>query len=749
MIHTRDDDMSRLPFNPLKNCSFTKKLVVSKKPYDVRRKIKETHPYKYTNQETLMTPYISDNLAKSELFQYNFRELIDEIYQKEGDPYCLVKYKYDTDNKLDNNLLVDIKIEDQFNEFLSETKKILELVYGIYEKEKETIELSFFWIKDQEPARGINTEIIHSDHAESRSEEKMDMIKYVRNFQVIMMCEIYSFIKERYNTIKNLEDLKNLTDPTVLEKVKEKLNKHRLITPAQYKIKGETFLNVLKELNPKVLEVLKEKYISDISKELLHIVDERIYDFYIFISEKYNIHNEPKIRYIFIMFEGYLRTIYLPYIDKAFKNLSYYETFNLFNIHYLINLLLLKNNIFFRNKLDINDFDLYAKAPEIIEAHKTKIDKINSILDNIDNFLKYLDENNHQHIIEFGCKLLNTTPDIFDKELKQSLFFSNLLIDEALLYIRPSEGYESEIINSPASKEISEINFCEIIDEIPYTDNKKTKIYGTANDVLKYKMTCREKYETMDYLSIKSPLAKFMLFYWSSLMNSYLTARAIKDNYNNVLIWGENNILYDKDTRLFSKYRNKTTIKKIMTEKLYLGYIKLTVTKGIKVIFIFLNSYFIELFDIYGMQIQYGNYNPFSFSTSQEIATHLNNKSIFNLVHKVNKDKDNKYYYLLLRQKYVINKDKQEYVPHHSDAFWPLLENTKQEPYWKNDPQEAEWKKQKLQKQVLDPSSNRDWRQRQPQQELSERYWRQPRQELSERYWRQPQQELSEQVWIQ
>jgi len=736
MMHGGDDELGRPQINSLKNFFFIKKPIVTKIYTDA---IIETQPYKYTKQETLMTSYISGDLANSPLFQYNLRELVDEIYQIKGDPYCLVKYKT-------TNLVVDKKIKEQFDSYLIETKKILELVYNIYKEEKE-INKKFLWLKDQEPTHGINNERRHSKHADSRSKDKMNMIKYVRNFQVIMMCEIYSFIKERYNAIKNLEDPKNLIDLKVLEKlndseVKKELTANQLLTKEQIKLNGAKFLNEINKLKYKqllkVLEVLKTKYISDISTDLILIVDNQLNNFDKFISNEYEINNEPKIKYIFRMFKDYLKKIYLPYIEKAFRKLSDYQQFNLFNVHYLINLLLLKNNIFFYKKLDITYFDIKK------DSTKVKIDEINSILDNIDLFLNDLYENNTQGIIENGCKLLNIKPDIFEKELKKSLFFSNLLIDEALISIRP-QNYRSEIINSPDSK----YNFCDVIKEIPYTRKVKTKIYGTADDVDKYKRTCQEKYETMDYLAIKSPLSKFMLFYWSSLMNSYLTERAIENDYNNVLIWGEDNILYDKDTRMVKESHYITSIKEIMTKKLYLGYIKLTLNDGIKVIFIFLNSYFIELFDIYGTPIQYGNYNPFSFSTSQEIGRHLQNKSIFNLVDTDKKNIPNKYIYLALdgyktktgkviytepatdddKKKLLDNPE--TFLPHNTETFFRLLNNTDQKPYWEVPSTPAEWHKEI--EQAPEKEEIPDWDNPELLEQFKQKMLEQARQEQKER----------------
>jgi hypothetical protein len=143
-----------------------------------------------------------------------------------------------------------------------------------------------------------------------------------------------------------------------------------------------------------------------------------------------------------------------------------------------------------------------------------------------------------------------------------------------------------------------------------------------------------------------------------------------------------------------------------MTKKLYLGYIKLTLNDGIKVIFIFLNSYFIELFDIYGTPIPYGNYDPFSFSTSQEIERHLFNKSIFNLVDTDKKKKSNKSIYLMLQNNI-------EQIPHNTETFFKLLNNTDQKPYWKVPSTPAEWHKeieQAPEKEDLAYWDNPEWR---------------------------------------
>ena len=684
--------------DPFKYFSYEEKIPVLGKEFDINKKIKETNPLEYKKQETIMTSSLSEVLQNLPLPLHNWRCLINEDYQKKEKDYCLVKYKTDY-LKVTNE-----KIETQFKEFLDETQKILKLVYGIYEKNATTP--NYLSKKDHEPTHAIDYKIKHSKHArrqskdkmdmikhaksqskdkmdtikhaESQSEDIMDMIKYVRNFQVIMMCEIYNFIKATYKDIKNGEQYTE-EHYTILKKI----------------IKKELG-NFTKSLST----------IYEIEKPLEEIILK-----------------ESKIKYIYTMFQDYLDKIYLPYIDNAFKNLINYEKFNLFNVQYLMNLLLLKNKIFFHKKLDITYFDIEGKDYRIIEAHQNNINKINTILDNIDLFFKSLDEeNNPQDIIEYGCKLLNITPDIFEKELKESLFFSNLLINEALISICP-ENYGSEIINSPASI----FNFCEIIDEIPYTDNnKKKKIYGTSNDVKKYRMTCLEKYETMDYLAINSPLAKFMLFYWSPLMNSYLTYRAIeREDYNNVLIWGEDNILYDKKTRLLKEFRNRTTIEEIITKKIYLGYIKLTLSdNSILVIFIFLNSYFIELFDIYGTPIQYGNYYPYTFSTSQEIATHLFNKSIFNLV----QEKKNKYYYLLLKafinkvSKIIIPTGKKTYddtenlVKHHTPTFYELIPGY--ERYW--DPIKSETATWHTQKKQAPEIQTEKWSKTQQKKEKSE-----------------------------
>jgi len=72
-------------------------------------------------------------------------------------------------------------------------------------------------------------------------------------------------------------------------------------------------------------------------------------------------------------------------------------------------------------------------------------------------------------------------------------------------------------------------------------------------------------------------------------------------------------------SRLISKHNTSYNLKNLLTTCVYLGFIKITVSDGIKLIFVFIKSYFIELYDIYGSRLIYGNYSPFSFITSQEI----------------------------------------------------------------------------------------------------------------------------------
>jgi hypothetical protein len=93
-----------------------------------------------------------------------------------------------------------------------------------------------------------------------------------------------------------------------------------------------------------------------------------------------------------------------------------------------------------------------------------------------------------------------------------------------------------------------------------------------------------------------------------------------------------------------------------MTTHIYLGFIKINVSDGVRLIFVFIESYFIKLYDIFGSELKYGNYNSFSYITQQEIALLLeNNKHMEKLEYK---GKTNKDYYRSLKE---LDKRKKDY----------------------------------------------------------------------------------------
>jgi len=573
---------------------------------------------------------LRQSINENKIGKYNCYNLFDNDYYKTNEPYCVIKIKKD------NLLFIDDKIQHPFNEYLEITQKILFLIYNIHkdkDKDKDKLTLYYLFEKDKDSARSLDHVIRVSKWSKKgKSWSVAKLFKWVRNYQLILIKQIYEKIIEIYKLYKIIK-----------EEIKE--------------IK-EIFLNIITKEEENFKKTIGEESYNNITQ------------------------NESKLRYIYSMFMDYLKNIYIPHIIKAFILKEEYSKFNMFNIYYLKNILLLKNNIFYSKILDKNMFNFGKLNADKKKDYEDEIDRINFIIQNINLFIINLQINEHDADTKLlGKKLLGIkiSEDEYEKKIKQFIFFSNVFIDFAVFWICPADyTYDSEIINSPASvldetinlcKIIDDIprddytkkvkilnspasvlnkinNFCEIIDDIPYVDyEKKVKIYGTYKDIYKYKMTCTAKYESSDYLYINSPISKFVLFYWSPLVNSYLTEQSIFKKDNNVLIWDRKLIAYNLQTR-FKKQYSPTQLLYLMTNYVYLGYIKLSLIDGIKLIFIFIRSYYIELYDITGTNIIYGNYSPFSFITQQEIALLKANDLRANKVFESN----NKNYYLMLKE---------------------------------------------------------------------------------------------------
>ena len=567
------------------------------------------------------------------LGKYNL-SVIDKENDYEGKEYCVVKFNY-------SGLTFPSKIK--FKEYMEVNEKILFLLYNIYNNSKITEKkLYYFYEKDKASTHSI-------EHKISRSSTKkkwsiMELFGYLRNYQLIMMKKIYS-------KIQNLCESETVFDKDI--RIQEFLD---IINVAE-----EAFKNWLEEkafkkwLNDNKIDFHATDYESKKVEFKKYLVDNPVVNMYRIITEY-----ETKLKYIYSMFMEYLRTIYIPEIVvKAFMNVAEYSKFNIFNTYYVRNLLLIKNKFFYQTTLNEDVFDFDGMRNSKVKQFKYKIKRINSIINDIDTFINYLDiDETSEKTKTLGCKLLSIKSEKYTEEIKKYMFYCNIHIDEAVFYVFPDiNTYDSDIIVSPATilNENEGNNFCDIIEELPEKEgintNKKTKIYGigSLDEIFyKYRGTCPRKYESSDYLTIPSPISNFMLFYWSPFVNAYLTDKSINDENNNVLIWDNKFKIYTMSSRFLRNDNNPNRLKDLLTTHVYLGFIKITVSNGIRLIFVFIKSYYIELYDIYGSKLIYGNYSPFSFITSQEIPVLLSeDRHVRKLKYT---GKTNKDYYLFLKE---------------------------------------------------------------------------------------------------
>ena len=702
-----------------------------------------------------LTNEMKQEIEKSSIGKYNIDKLLTEKNYFKKDNNTTIKFittdlKYTDDNK-----------RIKFINFLRTQNKILELIYNIYQDKSPYLwkDSKYLWKKDQDTANTLqynnisDKEIKKLLKEETKLEEEIkslllkeeisekdilsekskllttkiliqkelteiilkkkewivkDLIKYLRNFQVIMMKKIYDKIRSLYSEKQNpkLEDFKIIIEDETKEFIKFLKEKdiqrfEELLARLKTEINLDDFKKLLKEekkiykieneddelenteLYTRELNILKEYYNNGVIekfvkkenvekfKELLKkcevddikMLIKNNFEYKKLTSDEQTIikqffeenglymiitHHESKIKYIYKMFMDYLTTIYINEIIYAFKNIEDNSKFNMFNIIYLKIILSLKNNIFYHSPIDKNIFD-YPNE-ELKTKYQTKIEKLNEIINKINDFIGklYTDEFG-ESTKNLGMEILNiTNEDEYKIQLKEILFLSNIFVNVALDKIIP-ESYDSKIITSPAKVLGDNHDLCDIIKKIPNLDETKEniKVLGNLGNIRKYQLFCPTLYEASDYLYLLSPITKFMLFYWSPLINTYLTERSITDD-NNVLIWDEKVDSYTDTTKLFSHKYSKEDLINLLKNELYLGYIKITLQDKNRLIFMFIVDNIIKLYDIYGLRIIYGQYHPYSFITSQEIILLLRNKLHMYKIDKI----ENKNYYLMAKTDY-------------------------------------------------------------------------------------------------
>jgi hypothetical protein len=669
---------------------------------------------RYLSDETILyQPKVTRNIIQTfPLGRYNLGLMTNEEYFENDKYYCVIKLKFE------QLRFLSPKIKTQFDEYIKDNNNILFLIYNIYWKDTEQ-NLMYLLRKEQTAVYSLDYIIKQSSKKEKtwsvmelfeylRNYQLIMMNKIylkIHNLRKIervfdkdtLITEFLYIITVEEETFKEwLEEKafkKWLYEEAFKKWLYEEAFKKWLIDnkiyfhTIEYESKKDEFKTYLEdnpEANPYKIDYESKKdefkkYLEDNPhanpykiitkyKSKKYLEDNPEANLYRIITE-----DEAKLKYIYSMFMDYLRTIYVPIIVRAFLDIKKYSTFNMFNTHYLRNFLLLQNKIYYQNKLKKEMFDFELVTDDVRKKYEKEIDKINLLIDEIDKFIIFLDtDENGEKTKALGSKLLESLllseGKKYEDIIKEFMFYFNVNIDYAVFYICP-EKYDSEIIHSPAttlSKEgkVGDINdFCEVIDDIPGIaerpepyNRKEVKIYSISAiaDIDKYKRTCPSKYESSDYLMIPSPISKFMLFYWSPFVNSFLTDYSIKNNYNNVVIWDKKYDYYVvKNSRFPRPYVGQ--LKDLMTTHVYLGFIKINVIDGVKLIFVFIRSYYIKLYDVYGSQLIYGNYTPHSFITSQEIPklVRKDNKSYMYKVKEATDDtdpKNNKDYYLVIKE---------------------------------------------------------------------------------------------------
>jgi len=711
--HTGDGSYDRAPiFNPKKIISIQKYLKYNPPyPYEKKYIIKDwMEKYKVlppsstdvNNTVLWQDEKMYEEIQQKYLGSYNLSVIDNEDYIKDN-KYCVVKFNY-------GGLKFPSKIK--FKEYMEVNEKILFLLYNIYNHDDKIREkeLYYFYEKDKASTHSIEHKILRSSTEKKWS--IMELFGYLRNYQLIMIKKIYSHIMNLYLDIKSKKPGTTFNTDKLINIINDEENAFKKWLEEKAFIRWSKDNKI--DIDVTDYESKKEKF-----KKYLEANPEA--NLYRIITK-----DEAKLKFIYSMFMEYLRTIYIPEIvANAFMNIAEYSKFNIFNTHYVRNLLLIKNNFFYQTTLEEDLFD-FKKIDDskVVEQFKDEIKRINSIINGIDTFINELDTDETSETTKaLGCKLLSIKREAeYNSIIEKYMFFCNIQIDYAIFYIFPNGyTYDSDIIVSPATTLNKENNFCDIIEDIPEEEgiekDKKIKLFGLFDRILnKYRMTCPDKYESSDCLTISSPISNFMLFYWSPFVNAYLTDKSINDKNNNVLIWDKEIKPYTMSSRIILKHNTSNQLKNLLTTRVYLGFIKITVSDGIKLIFVFIKLYFIELYDIYGFKLICGNYNPFSFITSQEIPLLVGEyRHIRKLKYTGNTNKD---YYLFLKTK--LTPTEIDYIKYfdtrtNSDSMNQMQEDvrTKSDSMdWRKKDETKSDSMNQMQEDVRTKSDSMDWRQK-------------------------------------
>jgi len=482
-----------------------------------------------------------------------------------------------------------------FEEFLNYNIQIWILIYNNYCKNS---------LPKFEYVRQKDISVTHTfTYKQDTNKDIMTLFVNLRNYQLMIINTIYNAIELFYDENKN----KKITDLEV-EYFKTELTKK---------------INIIKKTAEKYTDKIKE---------------------------------HSKLKYQYENFESYITNIYMKIICERIKQLEKYSMYNKFVVNYIRNYLLINNEIFYRGELDKTNYDLTKLNKEEAQIYLNEIDRVNEIIKNIKNFINNLEENKILNELNkiLLAKLIEKNNTNFEKELKKMFFLANLYVDYAVKKIwNPHTTFESPIIESPALVLETHKFFCPLIKKKLFNYNldvkasTKIKIIGIRNTYTEFIDTCPSEIEASNYLYLDTPISYFMIFYWSNLVNSYLTTKAMIDKYI-LLIINKEHKQYDSK----SKWKNDDSIDihrdvdRLMTNKTYLGYLKFNLSNNEKrLVLIFFNKYSFEYYNIFGGSIYPGYILSPTFLTAQEIAMLTYNKEKQAFLDKTNKDDDKHYIY--------------------------------------------------------------------------------------------------------
>ena len=205
--------------------------------------------------------------------------------------------------------------------------------------------------------------------------------------------------------------------------------------------------------------------------------------------------------------------------------------------------------------------------------------------------------------------------------------------------------YNTPIIESPAVILQEHNKFCDLIKSSTTINTGQMKVIGLRNAYTAYTNTCSQLYAASNYTYLSNQAATFMIYYWTDLVNSYLITKAIRDTDCILLIIDKHYVNYDDRSRFTANSSVHRNMERLFTKRKYLGYLKFNLydeksnKNCIRIIFLFLYRYEIEMYDIYGSPIHYGSIISSTFLTAQELTmlTTNNCKAYLDLENKGDK----------------------------------------------------------------------------------------------------------------